>query len=107
MKTLQKKGKKESNSFKIDIMKTKKIPAIDISRCVKCNACVEACVQKAITAKKNENSYQCQKCVKYCVLLDNVPCKSEEIHISYEKCNSCGKCIEVCKYSAIFWREES
>lgn len=82
----------------------KKIPHIDPQRCIKCNECIAACLQKAIIARKNDNNYQCQKCVKYCVALNDLPCKAEEILIIEEKCTSCGKCIEICKYSAISFK---
>ncbi|MBN1578419.1 MAG: 4Fe-4S binding protein [Chitinispirillaceae bacterium] len=87
-------------------MSNRNVPLIDMALCVKCRECIKTCPQKAIIVKENDNNPQCAKCVKYCLLMENLPCRPEDICIIYDQCNSCGECINVCRYGAISWVED-
>ena len=85
------------------IMEENRIPLIDMTQCVKCYKCINTCPHNAIVLKKNNaGDYTCTKCVKYCLSME-VTCKPEDICIDYDICDSCGKCVEVCREGAISW----
>ena len=89
-------------------MNSRNIPDIDMAKCTKCHQCIAACPRQAITVRKNDNDYfSCTKCVKYCLHFENVTCKPENVCIIFEKCDSCGACVEVCAYGAIRWVDKN
>ena len=77
----------------------KKYPAIDFTKCIKCEKCIEVCPSRAIFMSPN---YCCAKCVKYCLSM-KVPCHPKEIIVSNERCTGCGICIDTCPEKAIYW----
>lgn len=79
----------------------KRVPAADLSKCIRCNICINTCPVKAISAVINSC---CAKCVKYCVFYE-VTCMHEYLDINFELCDSCGKCIESCPRGALSWED--
>ena len=75
------------------------LPVIDISKCRKCDRCLNICPHKAIV---KISSPACAKCIKYCISM-KVPCSPENYVFCYEKCDLCGLCVSVCKNDAIYW----
>ena len=84
-------------------MRGEQVPLIDMTLCVKCGKCINACPRTAITIRKSGDDYSCKKCVKYCIMMENVTCKPENLCIEYEKCDSCGACVSACEYGAVKW----
>lgn len=75
------------------------LPVIDLTKCIDCDKCIEACPKGAISKQQN---YDCLKCIRYCLSKD-IRCKPEHYIIFYKKCDACGLCIEACSHNAIHW----
>ncbi|MBN1760406.1 MAG: 4Fe-4S binding protein [Chitinispirillaceae bacterium] len=89
-------------------MDLQRVPCIDMNLCIKCHKCIPVCPHRAITVRKNEDDFtSCTKCVKYCLQFENMTCRPENVCINFEKCDSCGACVEVCEYKAIRWVDKN
>ena len=77
----------------------RKIPVIDLSKCICCDKCKDACPTGVI---QKETRDACNKCIKYCMTLQ-VPCNPANYVFKYGKCDACGLCITVCVEHAVYW----
>lgn len=75
------------------------LPIIDISKCTKCDKCLNICPHDVIIKASNT---ACAKCIKYCISI-KVPCNPNNYVFCYDKCDSCGLCVSACKSEAIYW----
>jgi Fe-S-cluster-containing hydrogenase component 2 len=79
----------------------KKVPVVNLIKCMKCHTCIEVCPQNVISEALNTC---CAKCIKYCIVFP-VPCHPGYLIFDYDACDSCGICIDQCPYGAMEWAD--
>ena len=98
------------------------LPVVDTDTCVACGQCVEACPRSLIDIQPfgakvhvfcrsqdkggvtrktcNVGCIGCKKCEKACEF-DAIHVENFVAKIDYEKCTSCGNCVEACPTNAV------